>query len=189
MHLDKLGLFNQWKILECNGHGPLVSCVKWALYIEGPVCLERERAWQCQLREKESLEKGREHHSLLNQLYRLMNKWTYEPNECLGTWTAHVLVLGWRQNVGENVKLLLITSTAQQNTRTWWSGVIAYECTSRSSQCPGRFLDIIGGDPSVSKSNWLHDHIFRVFLYWFEVCSLTSPKTINSFFEVLNVDS
>ena len=29
--------------------------------------------------------------------------------------------------------------------------------------CPGRFLGINGQDPSVSKSNWLHVDIFRLF--------------------------
>ena len=28
-------------------------------------------------------------------------------------------------------------------------------------QCPGRFLGIIGRDPTVSKSNWLHIGIFH----------------------------
>ena len=28
--------------------------------------------------------------------------------------------------------------------------------------CPGRFLGIIGQDPSVPKSNWLHVEIFWV---------------------------
>ena len=29
--LDNLGLFDQWEILECNDHGPSVSCVKCPL--------------------------------------------------------------------------------------------------------------------------------------------------------------
>ena len=28
--LDSLGIFDQWEILECNGHGPWVLCVKWS---------------------------------------------------------------------------------------------------------------------------------------------------------------
>lgn len=31
VNLDGLGLFDQWEILECNGHGLLVSCVKVVL--------------------------------------------------------------------------------------------------------------------------------------------------------------
>jgi hypothetical protein len=38
-------------------------------------------------------------------------------------------------------------------------------------QCPRRFLGIIGRDPSVSKSNWLHIDIFQIFLHQFEVVS------------------
>ena len=33
------------------------------------------------------------------------------------------------------------------------------------AQCPGRFFDIIGQDPSVSKSNRLHVDIIQFFLY------------------------
>ena len=29
VNLDGLSLFNQWHVLECNDHGPLVLCVMW----------------------------------------------------------------------------------------------------------------------------------------------------------------
>ena len=35
---------------------------------------------------------------------------------------------------------------------------------------PGRVLGLIGRDPSVSKSNWLHVAIFRFLFTSFEVC-------------------
>ena len=38
---------------------------------------------------------------------------------------------------------------------------VQVEC---SNQCPGRFLDIIGRDPSVSKSNRLHVDMLHVSL-------------------------
>ena len=31
MNLDVLGLFDQWEILECNGHERSILCVKWPL--------------------------------------------------------------------------------------------------------------------------------------------------------------
>ena len=29
MNLDGLHPFDQWELLDCNGHGPSVLCVKW----------------------------------------------------------------------------------------------------------------------------------------------------------------
>ena len=36
-------------------------------------------------------------------------------------------------------------------------------CIPNQEQCPRRFLGIIGQNPSVSKSNWLHVVIFQFF--------------------------
>ena len=56
----------------------------------------------------------------------------------------------------------------------------------QSEAVPGKFLGIVGQDPSDSKSNWLHVHIFPVLLYSFEVWSIDSSKMIGKFLEVLN---
>ena len=55
----------------------------------------------------------------------------------------------------------------------------------QGSECPERFLGIIGRDPSVSKSNRLHVHICQFFPHEFEVYSLSSSKTLSDFPEVL----
>ena len=34
---DDLNFFDQWEILNCNGHGPLVSCMKWPLGSDWPL--------------------------------------------------------------------------------------------------------------------------------------------------------
>ena len=51
---------------------------------------------------------------------------------------------------------------------------------------PRKFLDIVGQDPSDSKSNQLHVDIFRFFFHSFEVYSIDSPKLIYNSPEVLN---
>ena len=54
-------------------------------------------------------------------------------------------------------------------------------------QCLGRFLDIIGQDPSDSKFNWLHVVIFRIFFINLEEESIdSSSKMMGNFPEVLN---
>ena len=52
----------------------------------------------------------------------------------------------------------------------------------------GRFLGIVGQNPSVSKSNWLHVVIFLFFLYKIKVYSIDSSIMISKFYEVLNLD-
>ena len=59
----------------------------------------------------------------------------------------------------------------------------SYECCF---QRPGRFLGIIGQNPSVSKSNRLLILIFGVFIYYIEVCSIDSHLMMGSFPEALN---
>ena len=49
----------------------------------------------------------------------------------------------------------------------------------------GRFLGIIGRDPSVCKSDRLPVHIFRFFLYWNGVYFITSVKVIGNSHGVL----
>ena len=51
---------------------------------------------------------------------------------------------------------------------------------------PGKFLGIVGRDPSDSKSNWLHVGIFRFCFPSFEVYSIESSKMISNSPEVLN---
>ena len=55
-------------------------------------------------------------------------------------------------------------------------------------QCPWKILGIIGQDPTVSKSNWLHVDIFRFFLYYLEAYSIDSSKMTSKFPKVLNFD-
>ena len=31
VNLDGLGPFDQWELLDCNGHMPSILCVKWPL--------------------------------------------------------------------------------------------------------------------------------------------------------------
>jgi hypothetical protein len=50
----------------------------------------------------------------------------------------------------------------------------------------GNFLGINGKNPSVSKFNLLHGVIFWLFLYYFEVYSLDSFKTMGELPEVSN---
>ena len=52
-------------------------------------------------------------------------------------------------------------------------------------QCPGRFLGIIGRDPSESKSNRLHVVIFQ-FSLLIEIYSIDSSKMVYNFPAVLN---
>ena len=51
---------------------------------------------------------------------------------------------------------------------------------------PGKFLGIVGQDPSDCKGNRLHVHIFQVCLHSFEVYSIDSSEMIGKFPEVLN---
>ena len=53
---------------------------------------------------------------------------------------------------------------------------------------PGKFLGIVGQDPSDSKSNWLHVHHLPVLLYSLEVYSIHSSKMICDSPEVSNFD-
>jgi hypothetical protein len=52
---------------------------------------------------------------------------------------------------------------------------------------PGKFLGIVGQDPSDSKSNWLHVDIFYFFLYSFEVYFTNSSRMIGSSFRSLQL--
>ena len=52
--------------------------------------------------------------------------------------------------------------------------------------CRGRLLGIIGRDPSLSKSNQLHVHVFGILFMDLRYNSLDSSKTIDDFPEVLN---
>ena len=54
------------------------------------------------------------------------------------------------------------------------------------AQWSGRFLGIIGWDPSVCKSNRLHVDILRFFLYYIGVYSINSSKMIGNFPAVSN---
>ena len=55
------------------------------------------------------------------------------------------------------------------------------------NQCPhGKFLGIVGQDPSVSESNRLHVDIFRFFFHSVEVYSIDSSKMIGNSPEVFN---
>ena len=51
---------------------------------------------------------------------------------------------------------------------------------------PGKFLGIVGKDPSDSKCNQLHVDIFRVCFHSFEVYSIDSPNITGNSPEVLN---
>jgi hypothetical protein len=53
-------------------------------------------------------------------------------------------------------------------------------------ECPGRFLGIIGQNPSVLKSNQVSCCDLSVSLYRFDVCSIDSSKMIGNFHEVMN---
>ena len=64
------------------------------------------------------------------------------------------------------------------------SGFIATSITPE--QCPGRFLDIIGGDPSVSKSNRSHVDNFQFFFIKWGCFPINSSKLMGDFTEVLN---
>ena len=55
-----------------------------------------------------------------------------------------------------------------------------------SSLVPGKFLGIVGQDPSDPKSNQLHADIFPILLYSFEVFSIDSSETIGNSPEVSN---
>ena len=55
-----------------------------------------------------------------------------------------------------------------------------------SSPVPGKFLGIVGQDPSDSKSNHLRVDIFPILLYSFEVLSIDSSETIGNSPEVSN---
>jgi len=52
--------------------------------------------------------------------------------------------------------------------------------------CTGKFLGIVGQDPSDSKSNWSHVDIFRVSFNSFEINSIDSSKMIGNSDEVSN---
>ena len=51
---------------------------------------------------------------------------------------------------------------------------------------PGKFLGIVGQDPSDSNSNQLHVDIFRFCFHSFEVHFIDSSKMIGKFPEVFN---
>ena len=64
--------------------------------------------------------------------------------------------------------------------------ITAIDFLSVCDQCPGRFLGIIGQNPSVSKSNQLHVVVFWFSFIYIEVYSIDSSKMIGTFcFEVL----
>ena len=55
------------------------------------------------------------------------------------------------------------------------------------NHCPGRFLNIISQNPSVSKSNWLHVVIFQYFVIDLGIYSIdSSTMTGGNFPKVLN---
>ena len=51
---------------------------------------------------------------------------------------------------------------------------------------PGKFLGIVGQDPSDFKSNRLHVDIFRFCFYSFEVYFIDSFEMVGTFPEILN---
>jgi hypothetical protein len=53
---------------------------------------------------------------------------------------------------------------------------------------PVKFLDIVGQDPSISKSNWLHVDIFWFCFHSFEIYSIDSYRMISNSLEVSNFD-
>ena len=69
---------------------------------------------------------------------------------------------------------VLISSTSKSNLHTY-------------SPVPGKFLGIVGQEPSDSKSSWLHVDIFRFCFHSFEVYFfIDSSKMIGNFPEVSN---
>ena len=79
----------------------------------------------------------------------------------------------WFQEAAQNLVAMGI------NGRSMMSWAIAQQ------QCLGRFLDIIGQDPSVVKSNGLWVDIFRIIFYLFEEYFINSSKVISNFCKVL----
>ena len=57
VNLDGLRPFNQWELLDCNGHGPSVLCVKWLS--SGPLRTQAKSRDHEIVRAQKEVSKGR----------------------------------------------------------------------------------------------------------------------------------
>ena len=78
VNLDGLRPFDQWELLDFNGHGPSVLCVKWPLHVILEEPIEELNEWKHQNRK--------------------MSACNWLDLESLGSWLAqYIIVLEIRQ--------------------------------------------------------------------------------------------